>query len=174
MPKKAIINRFREYLKSTVSENLKIPTELESEFWEWFERKAKYYSLERIKKKLRPVNIELHGSFCFKNSFKIAKAFNKRYFYYEGFAYRKMDYDFCRHAFNVCKWGKIIDYSWNNKKYDDENLRYSEYVGVKIPLSFIRRLYKVKPKGVNNQYPALVSYFLYQKGDKDFAEFAEI
>lgn len=127
------------------------------------------FDSKRVKKKLRVTNIPItSNNFCYKNTYRIAKGFIKRLHYFEGFAYSKRHDFYLRHAFNVCKNGKVNDYSIN-----DANNTQDIYIGVKIPLSFARKVYREHGDYRYAQDSLLVPYFMYLNEIEDYLQYTE-
>lgn len=171
---KEYIRGYMRYLNTSSEDKLQIPPEYVLEFWSWFESNAKLYNGIKIRKNLKPTVIDIQTNMCFKNSYRISIAFVKRYFLYEGFAFRNMDKSYLKHSFNVDKQGKVTDFSLF--KNSDNNLNYGVYVGVKIPLSFARMFYEKNTRKKDNftQHSLLVAYFLYRKKDNQFLDYSKI
>lgn len=171
---KKYILGYKNYLNTSSEDNLQIPTEYILDFWTWFESNARLFNGTKIKNNLNPTVINIITNMCFRNSYRISIAFVKRYFLYEGFAFRNMDKSYIKHSFNVNKWGKVADFTL--LKNNNSNLNYEIYVGVKIPLSFARMFYKKNNGKTDNftQYSLLVAYFLYRKNDNRFLEYLKI
>jgi len=169
--KRDLISKYKHQLKSSSDQSLNIPSEYEDDFWKWFEGKSRIYYGKQIRKTLRGTTIPIKPeNFCFKNCFRIAKGFVKRLFYFEGFSYRKNDSTCLRHAFNVCKNDRVSDYSLSDKPESKQDF----YVGVKIPLTFARKIYALIGDAKFTQYSLLVPYYLYNKGIEYFNEYAEL
>jgi hypothetical protein len=169
--KRDLILKYISRLKSSSEQSLNIPSEHEDDFWKWFEGKSRIYYGKQIRKTLRGTTIHIKpNNFCFKNSFRIAKGFVKRLFYFEGFSYNGNDSNFIRHAFNVCKNDRVSDYSLSDKPESKQDF----YVGVKIPLTFVRMIYALKGDAKFTQYSLLVPYYLYTKGIVYYTEYAPL
>jgi len=155
------INGYKRYLDTSFEDKLDIPIGYEDSFWHWFESKAKLYHGNEISRKLHPTHINQVQNMCYKNSYKISIAYVKKMLLYEGFSFRRMDEFYNRHSFNVNRRGIVMDYSLPFN--ENENHNFGIYIGVKIPLSFAR---KINNQGSSkdrdhNQYSLLVSYFLF-------------
>lgn len=167
--KKALILKYKSQLESMGDQQLILPEKYEDDFWDWFIRKSKLFSHKKISHVLRETDVPLKKSFCFKNTYRIAKAFVKRLFYFEGFAYSKNE-DFClKHAFNVTKRCKVNDYSINDNQQD----KYNYYIGVKINLSFAKKIYKENGDHKNTQYSLLVAYFMYSNFIDNYSKYID-
>jgi hypothetical protein len=168
--KHELILKYKNQLKSFDDQKVIIPMGFEDKFWEWFENKSKMFELKKVRKKLRATNIPIvENNFCFKNTYRIAKGFIKRLFYYEGFSYSNRTESATKHAFNVCKNGKVNDYSLKDKPNEKQDY----YIGVKIPLSFARKIYKEKGDYKFAQDSLLVAYFMYINGIKGYMQYTE-
>ncbi len=123
-----------------------------------------------MRTKLRVTTIPIiENNFCYKNTYRISKGFVKRLYYFEGFGYSKQN-EFClRHAFNVCKNGKVNDYSLINRLNDNQDY----YIGAKIPLGFARKVYKEHGDYKFVQDSLLVPYFMYINGLDDYLQYTE-
>lgn len=132
-----LIALYKTQLKSFDDQKIEIPSGYEDEFWDWFENKSIMFDSKSVRKNLRDTSIPIVAdNFCYKNTYRIAKGFIKRLYYFEGFSYSKRKDSYARHAFNVCKNGKVNNYSLKDKPDDKQDY----YVGVKIPLSFARKI----------------------------------
>lgn len=168
--KEKLILSYRQQLASTGVQKLDIPDGYIEEFWIWFRDNSFIYDSKSFRKKMRSTDIPIEeNNFCFKNSYRIAKGFVKRLYYFEGFAYSKFN-DAVKHAFNVCKNQKVNDYSLMNK----EGFNQSFYVGVKIPLSFARKIYHKKGDFKYSQESLLVAYFMYKNKLKDYLNYTAL
>lgn len=164
--KKELILKYRTQLNSFSDQELIIPELHEYGFWEWFEKRSRIYNYKRIRKNLYMTSIPIVGNnFCFKNSFRIAKGFVKRLYYFEGFTYDSSTENCIRHAFNVCKHDTVLDYSLNGKPESTQDF----YIGVKIPLNFAKKIYHLKGDAKYTQYSLLVPYFMFSNGIENFA-----
>lgn len=168
--KQKLITSYKTQLKSSGDQKLAIPSGYEDRFWEWFINNSILFDTKRVRTKLRVTTIPIiENNFCYKNTYRISKGFVKRLYYFEGFAYSKQN-DFClRHAFNVCKNGKVNDYSIMNRPNDHQDY----YIGVKIPLSFARKVYKEHGDYKFSQDSLLVPYFMYINGLDDYIHYTE-
>lgn len=136
--KQELITKFKAQLSSMSDQHIDIHSGHENDFWNWFEKRSRIYNINRVRKNMYKTSIPiLENNFCFKNSYRIAKGFVKRLFYYEGFTYHKNTDNCIRHAFNVCRQDTVFDYSLHGKPESKQDF----YVGVKIPLSFARKIY---------------------------------
>lgn len=167
--KQEIITKYKRQLGSMSDQQLDIPNEFEKEYWDWFEIKSRIYNSKRIRKNLYSTTIPIvENNFCYKNSYRIAKGFLLRMFYFEGFLYQK-NADHCvRHAFNVCKHDTVFDYSMRNKPINKNDI----YVGVKIPLTFARKIYMLGGDYKYTQFSLLVPYFLFSIGNENFFQYS--
>jgi hypothetical protein len=167
---KEYIDGYQHYLKTSSLDKVDLLPEHAKEFWKWFQENAKLFNNDDIKRNLLSPFIILKGGVCFKNSYIVSKTTSGKIFYYEGFAYREMDYSYLRHAFNVNKDGEVLDYSLNKPWKRDKNQYYQIYIGVQIPISFAKMVYNEK-KGKNSQYSLLVSYYLHGLGFDRYLEY---
>ncbi len=163
------IDKFRNYLKGTSEQKLNVPEEYKDEFWNWFKIKAKLFSGRKIIRSLPDPRIRISKSACYNNTFRISRAFVKRYIYFEGFAFSKNPEEFLVHAFNTNKCRKVYDFTLENN-----TLQYDIYIGVKIPLAFIRKVYKHYELKKFSQYTVLVPFFLFKKGYQEYFEYAKL
>jgi hypothetical protein len=168
--KQELITSYKTQLKSSGDQKLVIPSGYDDRFWEWFTNNSKLFDLKTVRTKLRDTTIPIiDNNFCYKNTYRIAKGFVKRLYYFEGFGYTKQS-DFClRHAFNVCKNGKVNDYSLRNNTNNAQDY----YIGVKIPLSFARKVYKEHGDHKYAQDSLLVPYFMHLNGLNDYLQYTE-
>jgi|WetSurMetagenome_2_1015567.scaffolds.fasta_scaffold02589_4 hypothetical protein len=164
--KNDLISSYRIQLESSGIQKLEIPEGHTEEFWSWFKKKSCFYDSKSFRKKLRKTDIPIENNLCFKNSYRIAKGFVKRLYYFEGFVYSKND-DAVKHAFNVCKHQKVNDYTLMNK--EDFNQQY--YVGVKIPLTFARSIYLKNDDFKYSQESLLVPFFMYKMNIDNFLNY---
>ncbi|MFZ4456930.1 MAG: hypothetical protein ACOYOT_11990 [Bacteroidales bacterium] len=169
MKQRAIL-KYKTQLTNYSDQNLLIPLGHEEEFWEWFNMKSRLFDNSKINLSLRNIKLsEINEGYCFKNSYRIANAYCKNQFYYEGFCFLHQDDSCIKHAFNVGKRGRVNDYTVGIEKKS----KYDYYVGVKIPLSFVRRFYKSDKKNSCSQYALLVSYFLYSNKIDNYMNYLE-
>ena len=161
------IDKYRNYLKSTSEQELNVPEEYKNEFWNWFKIKAKLSNGNKIIRILPDPQIRISKSACYNNTFRISKAFVKRYIYFEGFAFSKNPEEFLVHAFNTNKYRKVYDFTLGNN-----TLQYDIYIGVKIPLAFIRKIYLHFGLFEFSQYSVLVPFFLYKMNYENYLEYA--
>ncbi len=166
-----LILGYMRYLNTSSEDNLIIPNEYDSEFWRWFESNGTLYEGIKIRKNSKPSHVDIRANMCFNNSFRMSIAFVKRYFLYEGFAFRNMARSYIKHSFNVDKQGKVVDFSLERES--DNNLNYGVYVGVKIPLSFARMIYNQSEINFT-QHSLLVPYYLYCMQYDSFLEYTRI
>ena len=171
-----LVNSYRFYLNTMSLDNLLIPDEFVEGFWTWFSINGKKFDETKIRKKLKFPNLKLFdNNSCFMNTYRILKAFRKRYYYYEGFAVQTNNNNYMRHAFNLSKNGLIIDYSLNYPtKITDINLFWNCYYGVKIPETFARLVYNKIGNKEQTQLSLLVPYYLYLNDFDDFFEYANL
>lgn len=162
MNENELLDNFRSYLRTVMEEEYSIPEGFEDLFWEWFLEKGKLFQSNMIKRNPRPPLIEIFTSACYKNSYRLMKAFKKNLSFYEGFALEPNNNDFIRHAFNVNKSGKICDYTFRDLEMQYEIPNYQIYYGVKIPDTFVRRVYYTLGDARYTQYSVLVPYFLFK------------
>jgi hypothetical protein len=167
--KSTLISKYRTQLEESSDQMILIPSGFEDEFWDWFENKSKIFDLRRVRKRLRKTNIPILDNFCYKNTYRIAKGFVKRLYYYEGFSYTEQK-GCVKHAFNVCKYFKVNDYTLIEKLDDKQDY----YIGVKIRLAFAKKIYKEIGEGKFTQYSLLVPYFMYLKGLDDYLQYTEL
>ena len=169
-----LIISYKFYIDTGGTDNLPIPQGHEEGFWSWLGEKGRGFELNKISKSLKDPNLLIYrGNTCYKNSYRIMKAFRKRYFYWEGFAYHSNSESFVRHAFNVSKHGRIIDYSLNYPIAPDVNTFKNYYFGVKIPESFERSIYaKLGDYGQHSMYSLLVPYYLFLNGFTGYEKYA--
>lgn len=164
-----LILNYKNQLQSSSDQKLDFPSRYEDRFWEWFNKKSIIFDSKKIRKNLRETSIPISDNFCFKNTYRISKGFVKRLFYFEGFSYNTNSEFALKHAFNVCKHGKVNDYSLKDKHEDKQDF----YVGVKIPLSFARKVYQEKGDYKFTQYSLLVAYFMYLNGMENYLSYTE-
>ena len=162
-----LIIKYKIQLESSSGQILYIPPGFEDRFWDWFDKKSYMFDSKNIRKNLRKTSIPIANNFCFKNSYRIAKGFIKRLFYFEGFSYSASTDFALKHAFNVCKHGKVNDYSLNNKHDEKQDV----YIGVKIPLTFARKVYQEHGDYTHAQDSLLVPYFMYQLGLENYLDY---
>jgi hypothetical protein len=162
-----LILKYKNQLKSLSDKSLLIPEGYENKFWDWFEQKSKVFNTKKNRNHLRSTSIPIVDNFCYKNTYRIAKGFIKRFFYFEGFSYSEQKKLCLRHAFNVCKNGKVNDYSLQDKSID----KYDFYIGVKIPLGFARKVYFEHGDYIFTQDSLLVAYFMYLNGFDNYLEY---
>jgi hypothetical protein len=167
--KNELILSYQQQLKNLGTQSLEIPDGYVAEFWKWFNEHSFFFDSTSFRKKLRKTDIPIENNFCFKNSYRIAKGFVKRLHYFEGFVYSKFN-EAVKHAFNVCNSQKVNDYSLINET--DFNQQY--YVGVKIPLTFARKIYHEKGDFKYSQESLLVSYFMYKKNIEGYLNYTTL
>lgn len=168
--KTELIEKYKFQLKTSSDQELKMPDACGASFWEWFEAKSRFYTSEKIRKQLLETSIPIQDNFCFKNTYRISKAFVKRLYFSEGFSYKKNTDTCLRHAFNVCKNDRVVDYSLLSKTTNWQDV----YIGVMIPLSFARMIYFKKEDYKHSQYSLLVPYYLYKTENSDYLQYAEL
>jgi hypothetical protein len=165
--KDTLISAFITQLQTLGTQEMVIPEGYEDRFWEWFRTKSRIFSIRRVRKSLRATSIPIRDNFCYKNTYRIAKGFKKRLFYYEGFAFSQQHDLYLKHAFNVCKWFRVSDYSPNER----HNILFDYYVGVRIPLGFARRIYSEHGDYLNVQDSLLVPYFMSLNGLNGYLDY---
>jgi hypothetical protein len=165
--KNELISSYIKYLRSYSDQDILIPDGFEDRFWEWFGEKSRIFSSRELRANLKETDIPIEDNFCFKNTYRVAKGFTKRFYYYEGFSFAKQGNEFLRHAFNVCGKYKVNDYSLRNKP----NKKYDYYVGVKIPLWFARKVYLEHGDYLNAQDSLLVPYFMFLSGMNNYLKY---
>jgi len=166
-----MIAKYMRQLKIMGDQHLDIPSGYEMVFWDWFKIKSRIYNSNCIRRNLYLTSIPIvENNFCFKNSYRVSKGFLKRLFYFEGFLYQKNADNCVRHSFNVCKHDSVFDYSMRNKQVNMNDI----YVGVKIPLTFARKIHKMGGDYKYIQYSLLVPYFLFSIGYEDYFQYASL
>jgi hypothetical protein len=174
MNENELLNNYRTYLNSTFEEDFNIPEDYVDSFWIWFLEKGRLFQSNRIKKFLRNPLIEIFTNACYKNSYRLLKAFRKNLSYYEGFAVDPTNNIFLRHAFNVNKFCKVCDYSLRQLEIQYEIPNYQIYYGVKIPESFVRKVYQSLGEARYTQYSVLVAYFLFKNNYSEYLKCTNI
>jgi hypothetical protein len=164
------IARYRTYLEGTSEQELLIPEEFSKNFWNWFNQKAILFEGRKVIGNPPDPKIDTQPIHCFINTFRCGRAFVKRYIYFEGFTYSSSTDEYVRHAFNTNKGRKVYDFTLKG----EAKTKYDKYVGVKIPLAFVWKIYKHYGYFINAQYSMLVSFFLFKSGFQNYQEYANL
>jgi len=88
--------------------------------------KGKYFTKDDVIE--YPLNLNFGPNHCFFNAQLATRKTKGKLEYFEGYAINEKTKLPLYHAFNFCR-GKVVDYTWSDG---------IEYVGINIPLSFIK------------------------------------
>jgi len=155
-----------------------IPLVHEPDFKNWFKEKCEIFETNEITEpEFNSSNFRKILGQCYWNA-QINFFLDQSYKYYEGLVYKKTEYHFNNHAFNVqniSRTNHVKDFTYNNfQEVEDNELNQIIYCGVRISKDVLDYLVDSTFEGdhnnINNLIPLIVAQFYYDTNNNDFFE----